>query len=100
MPRGLVAPLRVGSIEPANLIHQVKPVYPPLARQVRAQGVVILEATITRDGTVRDVRVITGHPLLTKPAQEAVEQWRYKPFIMNGEAIEVITTITVNFTLQ
>ena len=94
------APLRVSNLERADLIHQVTPVYPPLARQVHAQGTVILEATIAKDGTVRDARILSGHPLLTKAAKEAVEQWRYKPFILNGEPIEVITTVTVTFTLQ
>src|SRR5262245_23548204 len=94
------APIRISSRQPADLIHQVRPEYPTLAKQVHAQGVVILEATIAKDGSVRDVRIVSGHTLLTKPAKEAVEQWRYKPFILNGEPIEVITTVTVTFTLQ
>jgi protein TonB len=94
------APIRVSSREPADLIHRVNPEYPPLAKQVHAQGTAILEATIAKDGSVRDVRIVSGHPLLTKAAKEAVEQWRYKPFILNGEPIEVITTVTVTFTLQ
>ena len=94
------APLRVSNLERANLLHQVRPVYPPLARQARVQGTVILEATIAKDGSVRDARIVSGHPLLTEAAIAAVGQWRYKPFILNGEPIEVITTVTVTFTLQ
>src|SRR5262245_48730968 len=94
------APLRVSNLERANLIYQVKPVYPALGRQVRVQGAVILEATIGKDGTVRDLRIVSGHPLLTGAAIDAVQQWRYKPFILNGEPIEVITTVTVTFSLQ
>jgi protein TonB len=94
-------PTRVHSaVQQANLIVQVKPQYPQLARQVRVQGVVILEATISKEGDVHDVRIISGHPLLTEAAREAVEQWRYRPTILNGEPIEVITTITVTFSLQ
>ena len=94
------APVRVSNREPADLIHQVRPMYPALAKQARVQGTVILEATIAKDGTVRDARIVSGHPLLTEAAIAAVGQWRYKPFILNGEPIEVITTVTVTFTLQ
>jgi len=93
-------PLRVSSLQRADLLHQVRPVYPQLARQARVQGTVILEATIAKDGSVRDARIVSGHPLLTEAAIAAVAQWRYKPFILNGEPIEVITTVTVTFSLQ
>ena len=96
----LVAPLRVGSVEKANLVHQVMPEYPPIAKRARVQGVVLLEATISKEGTIRDLRVISGNTLLNEAAIQAVQQWRYKPTILNGEPVEVITTITVNFTLQ
>ena len=94
------APIRVSSREPADLLHQVRPSYPPLAKQAHVQGIVILEATIAKDGSVRDARIVSGHPLLTNAAKDAVEQWKYKPFILNGEPIEVITTVTVTFSLQ
>src|SRR5262245_14995408 len=94
-------PVRVGGIvQQANLIYQVKPEYPPLARQVHAQGAVLIEAIVSKDGSVRDVRIISGHPLLTEAAKVAVQQWRYKPTFLNGEPIEVITTVTVTFALQ
>jgi protein TonB len=81
------------------LLHQVKPTYPPLARQARIQGQVVLEAIIAKDGTIQNLRLVQGHPMLAPSAIEAVKQWRYKPYILNGEPVEVSTTITVNFTL-
>ena len=100
-PPASTGPIRVGgSVEHANLVFQAMPTYPPLARQARVQGAVIMEATISKEGTVLDLRVIKGHPLLDAAAIEAVRQWRYKPTMLNGEAVDVITTITVNFALQ
>jgi TonB family protein len=95
------APLRVGSdVAQANLTHRVDPAYPPLARAARIQGVVLLQVTIGREGTVRDLRVISGHPLLADAAIEAVKQWQYKPQLLNGQLVEIITTVTVNFTFS
>jgi protein TonB len=88
------------SIQTANLIHQVQPIYPPIARQTRTQGVVLLEAVIDKDGSIQTLRVISGHPLLTSAALDAVKQWKYRPTLLNGEPIEVITTVTVTFTLR
>ena len=76
------------------------PVYPAIARITRTQGVVVLEALITREGAVDSLRVISGHQLLIQAALDAVRQWRYRPTLLNGEPVEVITTITVTFTLQ
>lgn len=81
------------------LIRKVQPAYPPLARQARIQGQVLLQAEISRDGTIENLRLISGHPMLAPAAIEAVKQWRYKPYILNGEPVEVETQITVNFTL-
>lgn len=81
------------------LIHQVKPVYPPLARQARIQGTVVLQALISKDGTIENLHLVSGHPMLAPAAIEAVKQWRYKPYYLNGEPVEVDTTINVNFTL-
>jgi protein TonB len=89
-----------GNVQAANLIHQVNPVYPPLARQARVQGVVVLEAVISREGSIESLRVVTGHPLLNQAALDAVKQWKYRPTMLNGDAVEVITTVTVTFTLQ
>jgi protein TonB len=82
------------------LIRKVQPAYPPLARQARIQGAVLLQAEISKDGTIQNLRLISGHPMLTSAAIEAVKQWRYKPYILNGEPVEVETQITVNFTLS
>ncbi len=81
------------------LIHKVQPSYPPLARQARIQGSVVLQAVISKDGTIQGLRLISGHPMLAPAAIDAVKQWRYKPYILNGEPVEVETQITVNFTL-
>jgi len=89
-----------GVIVAANLIHQVNPIYPPLAVKAHAQGVVVLAAVISKEGTVQSLRVISGHPLLSQAALDAVKQWLYRPTTLNGDAVEVETTITVTFTLQ
>ncbi|HXZ33795.1 MAG TPA: energy transducer TonB [Terriglobales bacterium] len=82
------------------LIRKVQPTYPPLARQARIQGSVLLQAEISKEGTIENLRLISGHPMLAPAAIEAVKQWRYKPYILNGEPVEVETQITVNFTLS
>jgi len=82
------------------LIHKVQPTYPPLARQARIQGSVILQALIGKDGTIQNLHVVSGHPMLTNAALEAVKEWRYKHYFLNGEPVEVETTINVNFTLS
>jgi len=86
----------------SNLIHTVQPIYPRLAIATRTQGTVILEAVITREGTIDSsrLRVLTGNPLLNSAAIEAVQQWRYRPTLLSGQPVEVLTTITVNFTLN
>jgi len=81
------------------LVHQVKPTYPQLARQARIQGAVVLQAVIAKDGSIQGLKVMSGHPMLTPAAMDAVKQWRYKPYFLNGEPVEVETQITVNFTL-
>ena len=81
------------------LIRRIEPIYPPMARAARIQGAVLLAAVISKDGTISDLRTISGHPMLVPAAINAVSQWRYRPYILNGEAIEVETRITVNFIL-
>jgi protein TonB len=81
------------------LIRQVKPTYPPLARSARIQGTVVLQALISKDGTIENLHLVSGHPMLAPAAIEAVKQWKYKPYFLNGEPVEVETTINVNFTL-
>ena len=101
MPKVVVpSKVRVSSgVAQGLLIHQVKPAYPPLAVQARVQGTVVLQAVIAKDGTVRDLRVVSGHPLLVQAAMEAVQLWRYKPYLLNDQPVEVDTQINVNFTL-
>jgi len=82
------------------LVRKVQPNYPPLARQARIQGSVLLQAVISKDGAIENLRLISGHPMLAPAALEAVKQWRYKPYILNGEPVEVETQIRVNFTLS
>jgi periplasmic protein TonB len=78
----------------------VKPAYPPEAEAARVQGVVILEATIGTDGRVADAKVLRSIPLLDQAALDAVRQWEYAPTRLNGQAVPVIMTVTVNFSLQ
>jgi protein TonB len=89
-----------GNVQTAKLIRQVQPIYPTLARQVRVQGVVTLEAIIGTDGAIQQLRVLSGHPLLAPSAIQAVQQWMYSPTILNGKAVAVKTTIEVRFTLS
>jgi protein TonB len=83
-----------------SLIRRVEPTYPPLARQARIQGTVVLVAVISKAGTIDNLRLISGHPMLVPAALDAVSQWRYRPYILNGAVIEVETQITVNFMLD
>jgi protein TonB len=87
-------------VQSAKLVRQPRPVYPPLARQARIQGKVIFNAIIAKDGTIQNLQMVSGHPLLVQSATDAVRQWVYQPTLLNGEAVEVITTIEVNFTLS
>jgi len=88
-----------GNVQSAKLVAQPRPAYPPLARQARIQGTVKLEAVISKDGTIENLTVVSGHPLLIQAALDAVKQWRYQPTMLNGVAVVVVTTIDVNFTL-
>src|SRR3954466_7069854 len=81
------------------LVRKVNPAYPPLARQARIQGQVVLQAEISKDGSIANLRLVSGHPMLAPAAIEAVKQWKYKPYFLNGEPVEVETQIQVNFTL-
>jgi protein TonB len=83
-----------------SLVRRVEPVYPPLARTARIQGQVVLAAVISKVGTIEQLQVLSGHPMLVNAAKEAVTQWRYRPYVLNGEVIEVETQITVNFKLS
>jgi protein TonB len=96
------APQRIrvgGNVQNAKLIKKPMPVYPPLAKQARITGTVRLNAIISKDGRIQDLQVASGHPLLIPAALEAVRQWVYEPTLLNGEPVEVVTQIDVNFTL-
>jgi len=77
------------------LIHRVQPDYPALAKQMRVQGPVALAAVISKDGAIERLHALSGHPMLIPSAMNAVKQWRYRPYILNGDPIEVDTEITV-----
>jgi protein TonB len=89
-----------GNVQAANLIKKITPQYPALAKQARIQGTVRFTAIIGKDGTIQNLTLVSGHPLLVPSATEAVKQWVYKPTLLNGEPVEVITQIDVNFTLS
>lgn len=92
------APIRVGgNVQAAKLINRVLPVYPAEAAEEDISGIVRLEATVTKEGTIRGLKVLEGHPLLVEAATEAVRQWRYRPTRLNGLPVEVITYIVINF---
>ncbi len=102
-PREPTAPkrVRVSSIlVESNLVYRVQPVYPALAKTTRVQGVVEFTAIISKEGKIENLQLVRGHPLLVKAAKDAVLQWRYKPTLLNGQPVEVVTSILVNFTLN
>jgi len=89
-----------GAVQAAMLVNRVQPQYPPLARQTRISGTVRLHAIISKDGSVQQLEVLSGHPLLVQAALDAVRQWKYRPTTLNGEPVEVDTTIDVIFSLN
>jgi protein TonB len=95
------APVRVSTgVMNGYIVHQVQPVYPPIAKTAGIEGPVLLQATISRTGAIENLRVLSGHPMLVKSALDAVRQWRYRPYLLNNEPVEVETQVTVNFTLH
>lgn len=92
--------IRTSSMLEGNLMRRVEPVYPPLARAARIQGSVVLVAMISKAGTIDNLHAVSGPPMLVPAAINAVSQWRYRPYILNNEPIEVETQITVNFLLS
>lgn len=89
-----------GGVAQGLLIQDVKPIYPKIAQAAGVQGEVILQAVIGKDGLIKNLRAISGNPLLVKAALDAVQQWRYRPYLLNGEPVEVETQITVRFTVS
>jgi protein TonB len=81
-------------------VSKVTPAYPAIAKEARIQGTVRFNVLIDREGAVKDVQLIMGHPLLTPAAEDAVRQWKYKPTLLNGGPVEVVTQVDINFTLS
>jgi protein TonB len=99
-PPAITRPIRISQISEGNLIRRVQPLYPPIARTAGIEGQVVLQAVISKEGTIENLRVLSGHPMLVRAAIDAVSQWRYRPYILNNEPVEVETQITVNFSLS
>ena len=96
-----VGPKKVSSgVMAGNLVKSVDPPYPAMAKVAHIQGDVVLQATISKQGTIENLRAISGHPILIQAAMEAVRQWRYRPYELNNEPVEVETQITVIFSLS
>jgi len=99
-PAAPAGPVRIaGSVEAGLLIYKRVPVYPPIAVAVRKEGTVVLQATISTRGTIENLRVVSGPAMLQQAALDAVQSWRYRPYQLDGQAIEVETTVNVVFTL-
>ncbi len=99
----VAAPQRVrvsAGVTSGLLVRKVNPVYPALARQARIQGTVLLRAVISKEGSITGLQLISGHPMLAPAAIDAVKQWKYRPYLLNGEPVEVDTEVQVNFTLN
>jgi protein TonB len=93
--------LRIGgAVQQAKLIQQPRPMYPPSAKEQRIQGKVQFQATIATDGTIKELEVVSGEPILVEAAREAVQKWVYQPTLLNDTPVEVVTQIDVNFTLS
>jgi protein TonB len=101
-PPKIAAPQKVrisSGVATGNLINKVQPQYPMIAKQARITGAVVLQATISKGGNIENLKVVSGHPMLINAAMDAVRQWRYRPYLLNGEPVEVETQVTVNFTM-
>ncbi|MFY9802368.1 MAG: energy transducer TonB [Candidatus Acidiferrales bacterium] len=99
-PKAAPSRIRVGgNVAAAKLIRQVTPLYPTIAKTAHISGTVVLHAIIAKDGSIQELTYISGPPLLMRNAMDAVRQWRYNPTLLNGEPVEVDTTISVVFTL-
>jgi periplasmic protein TonB len=94
-PRPVVSVLELGA-----LTHQVQPLYPDVAKRMRLEGTVVIRALVDRDGRIASVQVLSGNPFFVDSASSAVSQWRYRPYLLNGQPVEVETQITVNFKLN
>jgi protein TonB len=97
-PKG---PARIsGGVIAGNILTKTQPVYPPIAKAAHVGGTVVLHAIISKNGTIQSLQAVSGPDMLKGAALDAVRQWKYKPYLLNGEPTEVDTTITVNFNLN
>ena len=98
------APLEKGPIHVAStssrMIHYVRPIYPKAAKKAHIEGTVRFEVLISKTGELREIHLVSGDSILVPAALEAVKQWRYAPTLLNGEPVEVKTTVDINFTLN
>jgi len=103
VPKVQVAPPKKitisGGVAAGNLIQKTQPVYPPIAKAARVQGTVVLQATISKTGAIEGLHVVSGPTMLQQAALDAVRTWRYRPYLLSGEPVEVETTVNVIFTL-
>ena len=94
------APKKVTKIEGLNAVtSKVSPEYPPIARQLKIEGAVELEALVTESGTVEKVNIVSGNPVLTRPASEAVKKWKYTPFTTDGKAVKALVPVSMSFKM-
>jgi len=99
-PQESTSPRDVSSAQMADqIVKKIAPVYPAEARRARIQGTVVLKVEISKSGDVEQIQLVSGHPMLAPAAIDSVKQWKYKPYLLNGEPIDVETRVTVNFTL-
>jgi len=99
-PMPVSKPHPISIMMEGNLVHRVDPLYPMIAKQIHLQGTVVVQAFVSADGRIERPNVVSGHPILGQAALEAVRQWRYRPYYLNGQPIEVETLITVKFILN
>jgi protein TonB len=99
--QGSTAPMRVSpGVTAGNIVTRVPPKYPQAAKEARVQGAVVLSVTIGKDGAVKEIGILSGPDVLQQSAVDAVGQWTYRPMMLNGAPVEVVTEVTVNYTLN
>lgn len=99
-PIAAVPSTRISLVMEGNLLHRVEPTYPAIAKQAGIEGTVVIKAIISRTGAIEQEQVVSGPLLLARAAVDAVHQWKYRPYLLNGEAVEVETQVTVRFVLN
>jgi periplasmic protein TonB len=99
-PVAAVRPSRVSVMMEGNLVDRVEPIYPTIAKQAGIEGTVVIEAIISRTGRIEQEQILSGHPLLARAALDAVRRWKYRPYVLDGEAVEVDTQVMVRFVLN